>query len=408
MEITSPELLGLSSHRLRRIKPVLQRYVDQGKFAGFITLVARHGKVAHYETTGYADIATAKPMPFDALFRMYSSTKPVTSTAMMMLFEEGRFRLSDPVYDYLPAFKTMQVFINAAGDTEPAQRAISIFDLFTHTAGLGYGIGSTTNALSEQLHRERYWSVLMANDGTTLETLINNVAQIPLVSQPGAAWIYSLGIDVLGLLVQVLSGMSLAAYLKRNLFDPLGMPDTGFYAPPDKVHRLATCYGPKIRDEANPLALSDLSDGIAPIDAFVTNGSWTEPTNSPSGGGGLVSSTADYYRFAQMLANKGALDGVRILGRKTVEMMFTNQLPAGMITSGLEGFGLGGSVQLAVPRMGALTSPGTWGWGGAANTEFWIDPVEDMVCLLNAQYLPGGSQFANIDFRNLAYAALVD
>ena len=403
MQMVSPELLGLSSQRLARIKPVMQRYVDENKYSGFITLVARHGQVAHMQAVGKADIASARPMAADTLFRIYSMTKPVTSAAALILFEEGRFRLSDPLYEYLPAFKDMQVYINTIGDTEPARRPITILDLFTHTAGLGYGIGSTTFPLSEQMYQERYWDPITANNGITLETLINNVAQFPLASQPGAAWIYSLSIDVLGLLIQVLSGMSLPVYLKRRLFDPLGMTDTDFYAPPDKLHRLATCYAPMQRD-------GDAPDGLAPIDAFVTSGSWIEPTNSPSGGGGLVSSTADYFRFAQMLASKGSLDGVRVLGRKTVEMMLANHLPPRVYTwdDPALGFGLGGSIVLDAAKTCEMGSPGTWSWSGAANTEFWIDPREDMVCMLMAQHRSDGPKPVNIDFRTLVYHALVD
>ena len=329
---------------------------------------------------------------------------------MMMLLEEGRYRLSDPLCAYVPAFKDMQVLTNSQGDTVPAKRPITIRDLFTHTAGLGYGIASTTNPLSEQMYREHYWMPILTNPAITLQELFDGIARLPLVGQPGDAWIYSVSIDVLGLLVEVISGMPFSAYLKRNLFEPLGMTDTDFYAPPEKLDRLATVYGPKTFDWPNAPTAEELAAGITPINAIMTNGSFTEPTNTPSGGGGLVSSTSDYFRFAQMVANRGTLDGERILGRKTVEMMFANHLPDGMTIADdhANGFGLGGSVLLSPAKSQVLGSAGTWSWGGAANTEFWIDPQEDMVCLLMAQFIPGGSYPLNFDFRNLVYQALVD
>jgi CubicO group peptidase (beta-lactamase class C family) len=318
--------------------------------------------------------------------------------------------LSDPLYAYLPAFKDMQVLTNAAGDTVPAKRLITVRDLFIHTAGLGYGLGPS-NLLPEQMYQQNYWMPILSNPALTLRELFDGVAKLPLVSQPGAAWIYSVGIDVIGLLVQVISGMPFPAYLKRNLFEPLGMIDTDFHAPPDKLDRLATAYGPKnLKWPMSQATAADLAVGIGPVDVIRTNGSFTEPTGVPSGGGGLISSTHDYYRFAQMLLNRGELDGVRLLGRKTVEMMFANHLPDGVYIADdhANGFGLGGSVLLDVAKSQILGSVGTWSWGGAANTEFWIDPREDLIGLIMMQYMPTDVLPVNADFRNLAYQALVD
>ncbi|HEY3289310.1 MAG TPA: serine hydrolase domain-containing protein [Anaerolineae bacterium] len=409
MEIVSPEMLGLSSQRLARIKPAMQRYVDAGKSAGAVTLVARHGKIAHLECVGHADMESGRVMNADTLFRIYSMTKPITSAAMMMLFEEGRFRLTDPLYAYVPAFKDMQVLTNDKGDTVPAARPITIRDLFTHTAGLGYGIGSTGNPLSEQMYQQNYWMPILMNNGLTLNQLMDGVARMPLVSQPGEKWIYSIGIDVLGLLVQVISGMSFAAYLKRNLFEPLGMVDTDFYVPQDKRARLATVYGPENKNFPLPPTPEELAGPIGVVNAMKTNGSFDEPTNTPSGGGGLVSSTNDYLTFCQMMLNKGTLGGVRLLGRKTVEYMFTNQLRAGQfIDDGFTGFGLGGSVILETARAQRPCSVGTWSWGGAANTTFWVDPVEDLIGIFMTQFIPPGTHPIADDFANLVYQSLVD
>ncbi|MCL4505357.1 MAG: beta-lactamase family protein [Chloroflexi bacterium] len=399
METSTPEDLGFSSQRLGRIDSVMQRYVDERKLAGMVTLVARHGKLAHLRKFGMADIEAARPMQFDTIFRIYSMTKTVTSVAALMLMEEGRFRLSDPLSAYLPAFKAMQVFVSADGDavrTVDADRPIAIHDLFIHTSGLGYGIGSSSNAAMEAQYQQYYWGRILGEPGLTLEDLIGGVARMPLLHQPGKAFVYSVGLDVLALLVKVVSGLPFETYLQRNLFEPLGMTDTAFYVPPEKLDRFAAVYGP------------DEIKGLQPIVAMLTNGSYTQPTLIPSGGGGLVSTARDYWRFAQMLLNKGDLDGVRVLGRKTVVFMMMNHLPVGLIPvdDPALGFGLGGSVLQDVARSRVLGSAGTFSWGGAANTEYWVDPAEGLVGLLMLQYMPGGTYPVGADFRNLVYQAL--
>lgn len=397
MEIVKPETIGFSSDRLGRINLTMQRYVDERKLAGILTLVARHGKVAQLETFGMADVENDHLMQRDTIFRIYSMTKPITSAAVMLLYEEGRLRLSDPVSNFIPAFKKIKVLGNAPGSGVcymDAARPISIRDLLTHTAGLSYGFDD--NTYIDELYRRHIFGPLEAHPEMTLESAINEVAKLPLAHQPGSAWRYSVATDVLGYLVQVVSGMPFEDFLKRRIFDPLGMVDTGFYVPPAKVARFAACYG------------LDLVKGIKLIDP-VTNPRYLNPPKNPSGGGGLVSTAGDYLRFAQMLLNYGELDGVRLLGRKIVELMTTNHLPDGVYSSDDQssGFGLGVSVLLNVAKAQLPGSVGNYGWSGAANTNFWIDPQEGLIGILMLQYMPMDTYPVIPDFRTLTYQALV-
>ncbi len=396
MEIVKPEAVGFSSERLARIDPVMQRYVDELKLAGILTLVARRGKVAHFETFGMADIENDRLMQRDTIFRIYSMTKPITSAAVMMLYEEGRFRLSDPVSNFIPAFKKMKVLDNAPGSGVrfvDAARPITIRHLLTHTAGLSYGLNE--NTYIDQLYQRQVFGLLEKHPETTLEASINEVAKLPLAHQPGTAWRYSVATDVLGYLVQVISGMPFEDFLQKKIFDPLGMVDTGFYVPAGKVERFSATYG------------LDLVKGLKLIDPM-DNPKYLNPPKSPSGGGGLVSTAGDYLRFSQTLLNGGELDGVRLLGRKTVELMTANHLPDGVYASDDQssGFGLGVSVLLDVAKGQLPGSVGNYGWGGAANTNFWIDPREELVGILMLQYVPMDTYPVIPDFRTLVYQAL--
>jgi len=398
METVQPESMGFSSQRLGRIDRVMQQYVDEKKLAGMVTLIARHGKIVHFDKFGMADIRGKKPMQTDSLFRIYSMTKPITSTAVLMLFEEGRFRLTDPVHQYIPAFKDVKVLDSSPNSqrrlVEP-QRLITIRDLLTHTSGLSYGFDD--NFYIDDLYRKNMWAKIERNPNMILEEMVAEIAKIPLVFHPGTNFRYSTAVDVLGYLVQVVSGMPFEDYLKQRIFDPLGMVDTAFYVPPEKVSRFTVVYGP------------DEKSGLKVVEP-VRGSRYLNPPKAPSGGGGLVSSTYDYLRFCQMLLNHGELDGVRLLGRKTVELMTIDHLPEGVDCFGnpYEGFGLGVSVVRDLAKTQNLGSVGIYGWGGAANTNFWIDPKENLIGILMLQYMPSDTYPVVTDFRNLVYQALVD
>jgi CubicO group peptidase (beta-lactamase class C family) len=325
-------------------------------------------------------------------------TKPITSTAVLMLFEEGHFRLTDPVSRYIPAFKDVKVLDNTAGSGVRyvnIARPITIHDLLTHTAGLSYGFDD--NVYIDDLYRKHVWGAQEANPDLTLEAFVGEIAKLPLAHQPGTLFRYSVATDVLGFLVQVVSGMPFDEFLKQRIFEPLGMVDTDFYVPPEKIERFAATYGP------------DEQGGLKVTDPLKTS-RYARPTKNPSGGGGLVSTTSDYLRFAQMLLNKGELDGVRLLGRKTVELMTTNHLPDGVhpFDDAASGFGLGVSVLMDLGQSQMPGTVGNFGWGGAANTNFWIDPKEELIGILMLQFMPSDTYPVTPDFHILTYQALVD
>lgn len=397
METVQPESVGLSSHRLERIQTVMQGYVDRQEFAGVVTMVARHGQVAHLAKVGWQDLEQRIPMAFDSIFRIYSMTKPITSAAVMMVCEEGKVRLGDALSRYIPAFKNPKVLVARNGcdyTLAPAEREIRVHDLFTHTSGLSYGFDQQSPL--DDLYRKEFWGRMEKDPHVSLEEMVQILAELPLAFQPGSAFRYSFSIDVLGLIVQIASGMPFETFLQERVFAPLGMVDTAFWVPPSKRDRLAVVYNPR------------RGGGLEPADES-TNNRYFEPPSSPSGGGGLVSTTGDYLRFGQMLLNGGAVDGTRLLGRKTVEWMLQNHLPAGMPANGnrANGFGLGGSVLLHPGLLQRPGSPGNFGWGGAATTEWWIDPLEDLQCLLMTQYMPSFSLPIADDFAMLAYQALL-
>ena len=360
-------------------------------------MVARRGQIAHHASYGMADIAASAPMQHDTIFRIYSMTKPITSVAALMLFEAGRFQLSDPIARYLPAFANIKVLDNTTGSgvryVDPV-RPPSIRDLLTHTAGLSYGF--EPNVYIDDLYRTQMWQPIEANPDMTLTEMVERIATLPLAHQPGTAFRYSVATDVLGMLVQVVADMPFDAYLKRTIFDPLGMVDTSFSVSEAKIGRFAANYGPGEHG------------GLKVIDA-PRSSLYTRSTRRPSGGGGLVSTAGDYLRFCRVLSNQGELDGVRLLGRKTVELMTLNHLPTGVFSfdNPSTGFGLGVSVLLDVARDQNLGSVGNYGWGGAANTSFWIDPREDLIGMLMLQFMPSDTYPIGPDFRTLVYQALV-
>jgi CubicO group peptidase (beta-lactamase class C family) len=398
MQLTKQQSFGFSTDRLDNVTRQLQGYIVQRKLAGAVTLLARCGDIVQLEALGQAVIDPPQPMRTDTIFRIYSMTKPITAAAVLILFEEGFFRLTDPVSRFLPAFKQVRVLDlceQGAGRTVPPNREITIHDLLTHTAGLSYGFDE--NNIIDERYRERIWQVMEDRHGdVSLQELVEAMTSIPLAFHPGTAYRYSMANDVLGHLIEVVTGLSFAEILTERIFEPLGMVDTGFYVPAEKVERFAAVYTPA---EDGGLKL------LAPAD----EPRYLVPPRAPSGGGGLVSTAMDYWRFAQMLLNGGELDGTRILGRKTVELMTTNALPHGVMRDGqaFAGYGLGVEVVAELGSYRSLGSVGKFGWSGAATTHFFADPVENLVGILLVQLQPFDAQPVRVDFQNMVYQALL-
>lgn len=409
--VTSPEAVGMSSDRLERIRPVMESYVDERGVVGISTMISRRGRIVHAEQFGYRDKEAGHPMTADTIFRIYSMTKPIVSTALMMLHEEGRFQLEHPVAQYLPAFGSTKV-LSEDGALVDQARPMQIRDVLTHTSGLTYDF------MADNPVAQMYRDAKIMHDATrSLEAVIDDLATIPLAFQPGARWHYSVGIDVAARLVEVISGRTLGDFLGDRLFDPLGMRDTGFGVPDSKLDRLSAMYGlPDLVGEdysAIQLVEAALSGFNERIDV-----SATYPTDTPDvfvrGGLGLFSTAGDYMRFAQMLANNGEFDGERLLSRKTLELMHSNHLPAelmpfevlGQLVPGM-GFGLGSRVMLDVAQTGGTGSVGEYGWAGAAKTYYWVDPVEELVGVFMAQYMTG-VLLPDRDMRSLTYQAIID
>lgn len=399
-----PEEVGLSSERLGRIRPWLRGYLETGKLPGATTLVARHGKIVYCESEGFRDLEASKPMASDTILRFYSMTKPITSVALMMLYEEGLFQLDDPVSEFIPRFKNTRVYVS--GDTddmicEPLQTPITLHHLLTHTSGLTYGFGN--QGPIPQLYQENHTD-FDTHDGL-LEKVVERLARIPLEFQPGQRWNYGVSTDVIGRVVEVISGQSLNTFFQKKILDPLGMVDTGFAVPKDKAGRFAALY---VKNEKSDLALRESPQESPMIDSVETF----------SGGGGMVSTVADYFRFTEMLRRKGELDGERLLGRKTIEYMTTNQLSGDLADMGQPtfnettyegiGFGLGFSVMLDPANARLMGTPGEYAWGGYASTAFWIDPREDMTVIFLTQLIPSSAYPIRRDLRVLTYQALVD
>ena len=400
----SPESLGLGTRRLERIRPWMQAYVDDGKLPGASVLVARAGEIAWVATAGYADLEERRRLETGHLMRFYSMTKPVTSVAAMMLYEQGRFGLEDPVCRYIPALGDLRVHVSGEGEemeSEPARRPVTVQQLLTHSAGFTYGLDNDHPV--SRLYRERRTDFFPA-DGP-LPEVISRLAGIPLVHHPGERWNYGVATDVLGHLVEVLSGQSLDRFFAEHILEPLGMADTGFQVPEDKRDRLARLYGPS---KSGGLTLLEPPGASAYFNNVTTL----------AGGAGLISTLGDYYRFTEMLRRGGELDGVRLLGRKTVQYMTRNHLPGDIAAMGQEtfnettyhgvGFGLGFAVVLDPARAAMLTSAGEYHWGGAASTAFWIDPVEDLSVIFLTQLLPSSTWPLRHELRALVYQSLID
>ena len=382
-----PEEVSVSAERLERIHPVMQDYVDKENLPGFLTVVARRGKIVHFETIGMRDVENKKPVESDTIFRIYSMSKPITSVAVMMLYEEGKFQLDTPVSKFIPEFENMKVYNEDQTESSDAKERITVKHLLTHTAGFTYGWGSKPVD-------ERYKALKMSGASATLVDMVKTLSDIPLVHEPGERWTYGVSTDVLGYLVEVVSGMPFEEFLQTRLFEPLGMVDTAFSVSSEKRDRFAALYSFTKADGLERVGKKADVDG--------------EFTFFPSGGGGLVSTAADYMRFCQMLLNGGELDGARILRKETVELMRYPHHDGW--------FGLGFAIvddkkskdlddKDDEELKGTPESVGSFSWSGAAATIFWIDPVEEIVGLLMTQIHNNPYPFHH-QFKVLTYEAL--
>jgi len=403
MTPVSPESVGFSSQRLERLHAFIQGVVDKKELSGAVTILARHGKIVDYRTYGVQDFTTGAPMAKDTIFRDYSMTKPVTGVAMLILYEEGKWLPSDPISKYIPEFAHLKVYegLDSTGKMILADpiHPPTMEELMTHTAGFSYGDGvGPVDDLYEKLN---------IRHARTFKEMIDGFAQVPLNYQPGTAWRYSLSMDIQGYIIEKLSGESLPDFMHGHIFAPLGMRDAGFYVPADKKSRFATLYENDGHDGLQP----DTSNGSG-------MGDFLSPPTRPSGGGGLVSTAEDYYRFAQMLLNRGELDGVRVLAPSTVRLMDTNHLPPSMLTGAFHvgsqtlrtGLGYGYDCAVAYDPQAADLPDGKneFFWDGAASTWYWVDPTNDIVFVGMVQRMRGGQPNMEYSTRPLVYQALVD
>jgi len=393
LAMVAPETVGISSERLGRLDAGMRQFVEDGRLAGVVTMMARHGKTVHFSAAGTMDIESGAPITTDSIFRIYSMTKPITGVAMMMLYEEGTWRLNDPVTKFIPEFENLQVYAGDGPDGEPrfedATRSMTMRELMTHSSGLAYGLGASNPV--DRMYRESR----VLDSSTPLQEMIDTLATLPLLYQPGARWYYSIAVDVQGYLVEQLSGQPFDQFLQARIFDPLGMADTAFYVPADKLDRLALIH---TQDEDGALVPPQRGGDV------------TTPPTRASGGGGLYSTTTDYMRFLQMVLNGGELDGARLLSPRSIEMMRTNHLQEQALSTMRpgSGFGLDFGVIMDPAAAGEPYSKGSFQWGGAAGTWFWIDPVEDFVFVGMIQHrgrTVGEVQGAS---RNLVYQAILD
>ena len=382
LSFASPKDVGMSAEKLAGVKTVVQGLVDDKKVAGATVVVARKGKIAFFETFGMMDIEAKRPMANDTILRFYSMSKPITSVALMMLYEEGKIELDDPVSKHIPQFRELKVYSESGN--EALNRPMSVRDLLRHTSGLTYGFFGITAV--DKMYIEKGVFDWQSN----LEDKVSKLSEIPLLYQPGTKWHYSVSTDIVGYLVEKVSGQPLDRFFKERIFKPLDMKDTDFYVPTEKVDRLAVCYGPNIM-------------GMLLVTDSAANSRYLTKPTMLSGGGGLVSTAPDYLRFCQMLLNKGQLDGKRLLSVKTVEMMTSNQLPEGVSREDSGGFGLGFSVRTEDGKF----PKGEYGWGGMASTHFWISPKHDLIVIALSQRMPYSGQLENI-VKPIVYDSILE
>ena len=390
---SDPAAVGMSAQRLEQIPHAMQRYVDEGSVGGIVTMVARHGRLVHWDAVGFRDVESQVALERNDIFRICSMSKPVTSVAVMMLVEEGALALDDPVSHALPAFEHIKVYED--GELVDPSQPITIRDMLGHTSGLMCGLFGTTHV--DSLYRA---ANVLSGD---LESLVEKVTALPLLAHPGSMWNYSLSTDVLGRVIEVTSGQAWDEFLAARIFEPLGMRDTAFFVPPEKTVRFTTTY----------TAYTALPDGSL-REGFGGCGTYDAKPALLSGGGGLVSTAADYVRFAQMLLDEGELQGVSLLRPETVDVMRTNRLPESLIPIRLGplweapgyGFGLGFSVLTDADATPYGDNVGVFRWWGYGSTYFWIDPVDELIGLVMTQLLPPTVAELEPEFQALVYAAL--
>ncbi len=424
LEQVDPESVGFSAPRLERVSSWLAEQVESERLAGCSVLVARRGKVALQQATGMADQALGKPFSIDSIVRIYSMSKAITTVAAMMLYEQGRFQLDDPVANYLPEFLDTPVWRGgdaSLDDVEAQHPAMTVKHLMTHTSGLTYGF-MQTNVVDAAYRQAR---IEFPGTASTLAELVERVAGLPLICQPGSGWNYSVSTDVLGRLVEVWSGQSLSEFLQSRVLQPLAMIDTGFSVDPAGHDRFAALYAPLSGGDMSSVAKTPTPAEIAlrgglKLQESSVDSRFLQPCELFSGGGGLTGTIGDYARFCQMLLNGGELDGERVLGRKTVEYMRLNHLPdnSDMAAMGQPvwsetsydgiGFGLGFAVVIDPVKAQIITSAGEHHWGGAASTFFWLDPAEELFTVFFTQLMPSSTYPIRRELRTRVYQALVD
>jgi len=394
-----PESLGLSQERLDRLSKAMQGYIDAQRDAGIVTIVVRQGKVAQLAAYGKRDIEANAPMKTDTIFRIASMSKAITSVGIMMLMEEGKLLLKDPVSKFIPSFKKTTVMVpppagavpGSPVSVVPAKREITIRDLLTHTAGIGYGSGPA----EAQYKAANVFGFYFADKAEPVAAVIDRLAALPFDAQPGEKFVYGYNSDILGVVIEKISGMSLDEFFHSRIFQPLKMTDSSFFLPLDKRDRLAAVYSLvdcKLQRAPNPgLGQGDYVDG---------------PRMCYSGGAGVLSTASDYARFLQMLLNGGELDGVRLLSPKTVELMTENHV-GDLFNEGKTGFGLGFEILDNPGTAGVIGSPGVFSWGGAYHTVYWADPKEKLAAVLMTQLLPANGSDLNDKFRVLVYQSIV-
>ena len=406
LTVTKPETVGFSSERLERLHALMQQSVDQKQIAGIVTILARHGKVVDYRTYVQRDMAAGAPMTKDVIFRDYSMTKPVTGVAMMILYEQGKWEPSDPISKFIPEFAHLKVYAGVDADGKPILvdpvHTPTMRELMSHTAGFTYGFFGNTPV--DKMYRD-----VQPLNSANLQEFIDKMAKLPLLYQPGKGWTYSMSMDIEGYIVEKLSGQSLPDFMRDNIFKPLGMKDAAFFVPEDKRGRFSAVYttGPNGELQLVGAGPSGRSTEYA-----------SQPT-MPSGGGGMVSTAEDYYRFAQMMLNGGELDGKRILAPASVKLMTSNHVPAELLTGQFGigqmvmrpgfGYGYNCAVVFDPPEANLPEGKGTFFWDGAAGTWFWVDPTNDVIFIGMIQRMLGPAS-PNLEFesRNAVYGALVD
>lgn len=417
--------VGMAPERLERITQWLNKQVAAERLAGAGVLIGRRGKVGYFETTGFADKEAEQPFERDTLVRIFSMSKPITTVAAMMLYERGVFQLDDALTNWLPEFAQTEVWVGGDADldsTVPVEQPITIRQVMTHTAGFTYGFMHTN--VVDAAYREH--GIEFPGAGGTLGRVVERLAELPLICQPGSQWNYSVASDVLGRLVEVWSGMSLAEFLQQEIFTPLKMTSTGFHVAADNHNKFSSLYGPLVGGDMSTVAAASKPAADAPergglkLLESAANSRYLQPTTLYAGGGGLTGNMSDYGRFCQMLLNCGELDGVRLLGRKTVEYMQHNQLPDNRDMAAMGqpvwsetsydgiGFGLGWAVVLDPVKAHIITSCGEHHWGGAASTFFWIDPEEELYVVFFTQLMPSSTYPIRRELRTLVYQTLVD